>query len=1652
MSLENHNDLTGSEDDSMIDLKQAYKQNEGRDLVNTSFHEPQYTENPSTENKPEVQRSVSPREMIEYNDSSREIVPHLGIWRQKENIDFKSFVEIYQEQIDLRVASSNNPTIVMELDLDGNIKHISPNWEQIVGTKIKKIVNKPISNIIIGNNEDDRLVFNNAMKQMILEDTSYKVKFITAMNDGFDDTTNPRILIHSPKNSLSLNLDADVAPELALQTKEDEIYALSDLASTVSSKLSNNGDLIELEAQGILIQDLVTKLPTHSIWTVRPFIPITLNLKFPETLINLLGFGAEILEGYLINLQNMGIIDEDSVPPPKTIICRICEQPIPAWFIERHSEICVAEHRTTEDLQACHDAISTQRELILKISESLWNLQQQGYNSGEQDIYSYSNTLLSGLSSPSSASLSLTNSGIVTEYKSLPLPLLSPADSPRMSMQLSKNPTEVQSMLQSKKFPFGIFRRLIELCDEALLMNPVDPNAPDELAFSPGTNEAINYVVNWKSFETSDSAIRAIIEDTQVLVNEKVELISRLFSIVQYSKKILIEVDNGVLGIVRDTVHRIREHRLLQEQKLDVRSRLSDKSSSDMLKYAGSTDSELFVDKSNTIESPQPSRVCSPPRELVADDISEKHDQRVKSYTPKDLLLRGRRSSISSSASPSIYIPASGSSDSKFGESEVIRSFNELDLNRGATIDSSDASPRRHLSPAPYVDKHNFSSFQKNTNSRLESSTPLASQHDMPDLITNLERHSSDDRTTRGSSGSTPLGTSSPYAKSANKPPLSPLLVSLASSGKTVTGNIKDYEIIKAISKGAFGSVFLAKRRLTGEYVSIKCLKKRDMIAKNQVLNVKSERAVMMRQTDSPYVAQLYCSFQSREYLYLVMEYLNGGDCATLLKVLGTLGNDWARRYIAEVIVCIDDIHHRGIIHRDLKPDNLLIDKNGHIKLTDFGLSRIGVVGRQRRTGRKSSTSEQAIEIFRKSLRLPSSQALQLQGSISDSPILDSGHRRDLSESSSNLSYFEFNKSQFQSSAASSPILHNQDPLMPNMTSTRSASIIPTIKALRSGSGTVESPLLRPLLPRTSSETSFSLFDVDTPISPHQGNLAMNSLALYDPSSDNSKELIKFVGTPDYLAPETIEGLGQSEGSDWWSLGCILFEFLFGYTPFHGNTPDQVFENILSGKIDWPPLREEDEKEICPPEAKDLIKRLLTLDPTERLGYNGSEEIINHPYFKNIDWSTLFESEPLFVPSLNNPESTDYFDSRGADLMPFPKDDSDEESKGITLAEQQNLNSSFKNDSRDDYYFGSRRSRDESVSNKSNSSNSAVPIRRDRRTSKLADPSEFGSFYFRNLNVLERANKDVINKLKSEHLEHRSSFSSSSSESTPTSKPRGFSFNSASTSLTAGNSFKRPVSPISQIQNRQDRKPQSDSVHYKHERIGSAVSTSSDDNTDGFRISPIVEPAKLTQKSSLNSLSRQVFRGGEYSPSSSDTEDVRSLALLRIQKRRESIRRQGSSSRTSSFSNVKEIGKRHSSDFVFHVYDVLYCEPISVVRHTVANMMERLGCLVVAVSDGDEFIRRATGQVKFDIIFTAMRLPKIEAPDAVKLIKYTSSINSDTPIIAVTGFAEEAHESAAFDDVLEKPIDSSDLKACLQKHCNKDDEAIESDSDNALRS
>ncbi|KDP38482.1 hypothetical protein JCGZ_04407 [Jatropha curcas] len=321
--------------------------------------------------------------------------------------------------------------------------------------------------------------------------------------------------------------------------------------------------------------------------------------------------------------------------------------------------------------------------------------------------------------------------------------------------------------------------------------------------------------------------------------------------------------------------------------------------------------------------------------------------------------------------------------------------------------------------------------------------------------------------------------------------------------------SIDDFEIIKPISRGAFGKVFLARKRITGDLFAIKVLKKLDMLRKNDVQRILAERNILIT-VRNPFVVRFFYSFTCRDNLYLVMEYLNGGDLYSLLRKVGCLEEDVARIYIAELVLALEYLHSLGIVHRDLKPDNILIAHDGHIKLTDFGLSKIGLI---------NSTIE---------LSGP-----EMNGeNVSDFPSPHSQQTEDRSQHSA-------------------------------------------------------------------------------------------------------------VGTPDYLAPEILLGTEHGYAVDWWSVGIILFELITGVPPFGAERPEIIFDNILNRKIPWPPI-----PDSMSYEAQDLINRLITHDPNQRLGANGSTEVKSHPFFRGVDWDNLALQKAVFVPSPDSADDTSYFVSR----------------------------------------------------------------------------------------------------------------------------------------------------------------------------------------------------------------------------------------------------------------------------------------------------------------------------------------------------------------------------------------------------------------------
>ncbi|KAG0010063.1 hypothetical protein BGZ80_001821 [Entomortierella chlamydospora] len=375
---------------------------------------------------------------------------------------------------------------------------------------------------------------------------------------------------------------------------------------------------------------------------------------------------------------------------------------------------------------------------------------------------------------------------------------------------------------------------------------------------------------------------------------------------------------------------------------------------------------------------------------------------------------------------------------------------------------------------------------------------------------------------------------------------------------KSRVPSIQDFEIIKPISRGAFGKVYLARKKTTKDLYAIKILKKADMVRKNMVSHVLAERRVLAL-TRTPFVVQLFYAFSSKDYLYLVMEYVIGGDLSSLLAVFGSFDEDMAKMYIAECVLALEYLHANGITHRDLKPDNMLVNAEGHIKLTDFGLSRISVPEQEDMTSLHDYKSSSISRRYIPRTKMTMPYASGKKGSTKKSSTVEAAHERNQGAAGLNNS----------TSPATSPTSSTYHSTLSGRTARR-----------------------------------------------HRGS---------------SKALL---GTPDYLAPELLLGIGHGPAVDWWSLGICLFEFLTGYPPFMDEAPEAIFKNILNHDIQWP-------ESGLSWEAHDLINKLLSRDPAHR----PSPSVLKaHPFFQGVDWENIRNQEAPFIPAPNDNTDTSYFD------------------------------------------------------------------------------------------------------------------------------------------------------------------------------------------------------------------------------------------------------------------------------------------------------------------------------------------------------------------------------------------------------------------------
>uniref|UniRef100_A0A8C0BGY7 protein kinase C n=1 Tax=Buteo japonicus TaxID=224669 RepID=A0A8C0BGY7_9AVES len=290
--------------------------------------------------------------------------------------------------------------------------------------------------------------------------------------------------------------------------------------------------------------------------------------------------------------------------------------------------------------------------------------------------------------------------------------------------------------------------------------------------------------------------------------------------------------------------------------------------------------------------------------------------------------------------------------------------------------------------------------------------------------------------------------------------------------------NIDSFVFHKVLGKGSFGKVLLAELKGKNEFFAIKALKKDVVLIDDDVECTMVEKRVLALAWENPFLTHLYCTFQTKDHLFFVMEFLNGGDLMFHIQDKGRFDLYRATFYGAEILCGLQFLHSKGIIYRDLKLDNVMLDKEGHIKIADFGMCKENVAGEN-----KAST---------------------------------------------------------------------------------------------------------------------------------------------------------FCGTPDYIAPEILQGLRYTFSVDWWSFGVLLYEMLIGQSPFHGDDEDELFESI---RVDTPHYPRWITKE-----SKDILEKLFERDPTRRLGVTGN--IRDHPFFKTINWTALEKREvdPPFRPKVKSASDYNNFD------------------------------------------------------------------------------------------------------------------------------------------------------------------------------------------------------------------------------------------------------------------------------------------------------------------------------------------------------------------------------------------------------------------------
>nr|XP_048716004.1 cAMP-dependent protein kinase catalytic subunit PRKX isoform X2 [Caretta caretta] len=152
-------------------------------------------------------------------------------------------------------------------------------------------------------------------------------------------------------------------------------------------------------------------------------------------------------------------------------------------------------------------------------------------------------------------------------------------------------------------------------------------------------------------------------------------------------------------------------------------------------------------------------------------------------------------------------------------------------------------------------------------------------------------------------------------------------------------GKLEDLETLATVGTGTFGRVHLVKEKMAKRYFALKVMSIPDVIRLKQEQHVHNEKSVL-KEVNHPFLIRLFWTYHDERFLYMLMEYVPGGELFSYLRNMGRFNNSTGLFYSAEIICAIEYLHSKEIVYRDLKPENILLDKEGHIKLTDFGFAK----------------------------------------------------------------------------------------------------------------------------------------------------------------------------------------------------------------------------------------------------------------------------------------------------------------------------------------------------------------------------------------------------------------------------------------------------------------------------------------------------------------------------------------------------------------------------------------------------------------------------------------------------------------------------------------------------------------------------------------